>query len=201
MTLVLACATVAFEIRDRQIWQVMTKPVSRFRYLLGKWLGVVVLNAVILTIAGISTFLYIQYLRTTDVAQGMQGDLDRLAVREEVLTARSSDFPVYEPIPQDLLNDLVSQSIENDPLNDRYGENLPDHIRRGIERRITRELDFTRRTVPPGRNGEPGARTFVFAGLQDAYGGSSPLTLRYRLMLGDAEEPTTIQWASSSTRT
>ena len=188
MTIVLACATVAFEIRDRQIWQIMTKPVSKFRYLLGKWLGVVVLNAVILTIAGISTFLYIQYLRTTDVAQGVQGDLDRLAVREEVLTARSSDFPVYEPIPQDVLNDLVDQAVVNDPLNDRYGENLPDYIRRGIERRLERELDFTRRTVPPGRNGEPGARTFVFTGLKDAYGGSSPLTLRYRLMLGDAEE-------------
>ena len=37
MTLVLGCATVAFEIRDRQIWQVMTKPVSRLSYLFGKW--------------------------------------------------------------------------------------------------------------------------------------------------------------------
>jgi hypothetical protein len=191
MTLVLACATVAFEIRDRQIWQIMTKPVSKFRYLMGKWLGVVVLNAVILTIAGMSTFLYIQYLRTTDVAEGLQGDLDRMAVREEVLTARTSDYPIYEPIPQDVLDQMVAETVANDPQNERYGNNLPDFIRRGIERRINRELDFTRRTVPPGRDGEPGSRTFVFGGLMDAFGGRSPLTLRYRLMLGDAEETDT----------
>ena len=31
MTVFLACGTVAFEIRDRQIWQLMTKPVSRLQ--------------------------------------------------------------------------------------------------------------------------------------------------------------------------
>ena len=45
MTLFLACATVAFEIRDRQIWQLMTKPVNRFSYLLGKWLGVMAVSS------------------------------------------------------------------------------------------------------------------------------------------------------------
>ena len=191
MTLVLACATVSFEIRDRQIWQIMTKPVGKFRYLLGKWLGIVVLNVVILAIAGVSTFLYIQYLRTTSVAPGLQGDLDRLAVQEEVLTARKNDLPNYEPIPEELLADLVEDAVLNDPQNARYAGNVPPTILRGIERQIRREIDFTRRTVPPGVDGDPGMRTFFFDGLEEVIGTSSPLTLRYRLMLGDADETAT----------
>ena len=46
MTLFLSCATVAFEIRERQIWQLMTKPVHRINYLLGKWVGVATLNVI-----------------------------------------------------------------------------------------------------------------------------------------------------------
>ena len=150
----------------------MTKPVSRFRYLLGKWLGVVVLNAVIPTIAGISTFLY-PVSPHHRCRSGHARRLDRLAVAK-VPTARSSAFRCTAESRR-ICWMIWSQSIENDPLNDRYGRDLPDPVRRGIERRIRRG-SFTRRTVPPGQNGEPGARTFVFAGLQDAYG-SSPLTL------------------------
>merc|ERR1711965_137136 len=41
MTLVLACATVSFEVRDRQIWHLVTKPLGRLEYMIGKWLGLV----------------------------------------------------------------------------------------------------------------------------------------------------------------
>ena len=186
MTIVLGCATVAFEIRDRQIWQIMCKPVGKFRYILGKWLGILLLNAVVIFIAGISTFMYIQYLRTTDVAEGMQGDLDRLAVSEEVLTARRTDLPIYPPIPEELLQQYIQDAFENDPLREGQ-EEIPAYLERRLRRQFERDLDFTRRMVPPGREGEPGLRTFEFAGLSETVGTVSPLTLRYRFLIGGSE--------------
>ena len=46
LVLFLAVGSVAFEQRDRIIWQTMTKPVAPWQYLLGKWLGVVGIAAV-----------------------------------------------------------------------------------------------------------------------------------------------------------
>ena len=92
MTLMLGCATVAFEIRDRQIWQLMTKPLDRFSYLLGKWLGLVGLNAVLLLVCGVGIFLFVQWMRTRPAMD----DLDRIAVRDEVLAARESSRPGYQ---------------------------------------------------------------------------------------------------------
>lgn len=186
MTIVLGCATISFEIRDRQIWQIMCKPVGKFRYILGKWFGILLLNAIIIFIAGISTFLYIQYLRTTDVAEGVQGDMDRMAVTEEVLTARKTQLPLYDPIPVELLDQYIQDAYENDPLYDEQQE-IPGYLERRLRRRFERDLDFTRRMIPPGRDGEPGLRTFVFTGLDESVGSRSPLTLRYRFLIGGSE--------------
>ena len=186
MTIVLGCATVSFEIRDRQIWQIMCKPVSKFRYILGKWVGILLLNAMVIFIAGISTFLYIQYLRTTDVAPGVQGDMDRLAVTEEVLTARSTQLPQYPPIPEELLQQYIQGAFENDPLRETEDE-IPGYLERRLRRQFERELDFTRRMIPPGRDGEPGLRTFTFTDLNECVGSRSPLTLRYRFLIGGSD--------------
>ena len=90
MTLMLGCATVAFEIRDRQIWQLMTKPLDRFSYLLGKWLGIVGLDAVLLLVCGVGIFMFVQWMRTRPAMD----ELDRIAVRDEVLAARETSVPV-----------------------------------------------------------------------------------------------------------
>ena len=63
LTLVFSVSTVAFEQRDKTIWQTMTKPVASWQYVLGKWLGVVGLNAVLLTVCASAVFLFTEYLR------------------------------------------------------------------------------------------------------------------------------------------
>lgn len=84
MTVFLATATVAFEQRDKQIFQIASKPLGRFQYLLGKWLGLAVLNAVLLLMTGGAIFWFTQYLRT----QPAMDSYDRMAVTEQVLTSR-----------------------------------------------------------------------------------------------------------------
>ncbi len=192
MTLFLSCATVAFEIRDRQIWQLMTKPLLRVNYLLGKWLGVLSVNLVILLVAGVSIFTYVKYLSQLPVAPGMEGMLDRLAVRDEVLTARIGARPVLEQLTFDQIRSRVDQEIERDP--DLAGlREVPLAVKRRLARELIENHVNAQRSVPPIEELEPGGnqRTYVFTGLDRARDLQSTLTLRYRFhILRDDEHET-----------
>ncbi|MCH8159274.1 MAG: iron chelate uptake ABC transporter family permease subunit [Proteobacteria bacterium] len=50
LTILLACGSVALEIKSKQIQLIGTKPVPRWQLLLGKWLGIVLLDLVLLVI-------------------------------------------------------------------------------------------------------------------------------------------------------
>ncbi len=175
MTLFLSAGTVAFEIRDRQIWQLVSKPLSRFNYLAGKWLGVASVNLVILLVAGVSIFAYTKHLSRLPVAPGLPGALDRLAVRDEVLTARVGAAPLYQELDAEQLRARVEQAIRRDPEKAvRAGE-----ITRAEKNQMAREIQEAhlnaQRSIPPGEG-----RTYVFPGLGPARGLQSTLTLRYR---------------------
>lgn len=71
LTLFLSAATVAFEQRDKVIWQTMTKPVAPWQYILGKWIGVMGLNAVLLGVTAFGAYLFTEYLRR----QPAQGEM------------------------------------------------------------------------------------------------------------------------------
>jgi hypothetical protein len=92
LTLFLSAGTVAFEQRDRVIWQTMTKPVRHWEYVLGKWIGVMGLNAVLLTVTAAGVYLFTEYLSH----QRARGETAYL-VREDGMRADPTD-PAMEPI-------------------------------------------------------------------------------------------------------
>ena len=181
MTLFLSCATVAFEIRDRQIWHLMTKPLTPLNYLVGKWLGVMSVNLIVLTMAGISIFTYVQYLRELPVAAGQPGVEDRIAVDHEILTARTGTRPVYTELTPTELRGRVEQMIQRDPDLANLNE-----VPRSIKNRLAKELQLNaltaQRSIPPILPQVPGANqhTYRFTGLEQARGLQSAMTLRYR---------------------
>lgn len=184
MTLLLSCATVAFEIRDRQIWQLMTKPVGRLQYLIGKFIGVIGLNLVLLAVCGISIFVFIQHLRTRPAADV----LDAAAVRNEVLVARSAVRPQYAGIPRDELRQLVEDTVGNDQLLQaeiQSGALSEAEAKRTVAVQLTTDFLAKQRRVAPGEK-----RTFTFEGLDRAKAMGAPLTLRYLFYGGrsDAHE-------------
>lgn len=187
LTVFLACATVAFEIRDKQIWQVLTKPVSRIGYLLGKWVGILSLNLAILTIAGISVFLYLQYLRTAPVASGLQGDLDRLAVEEEILTARVETLPVYESLTNEQLAARVEQLIEADP-EIRDEESIRVQLRQKLRKEVQEQFLAKQRSIPPTVGGSYFSHSYRFEGLQHAKKTGTPLAFKYKFHIGASDE-------------
>ena len=56
MTVFLACWTLANEVAERQIHTISVKPIGRGAYLFGKWLGIMLLNAVLLTIVAAAIY-------------------------------------------------------------------------------------------------------------------------------------------------
>ena len=62
LTLFLSVATVAFEQRDKIIWQTATKPVASWQYVLGKWSGVMVLNLVLLSVSAGGVYIFTEFL-------------------------------------------------------------------------------------------------------------------------------------------
>lgn len=102
LTVFLACATIAGEIRGKQIILTATKPIPRWQFFFGKWLGIVVLNAVLLLITGASVWATSAILarRPTTVPD------DRERLRTEVMAAR---FGVKVDKPD--LNEAVEERL------------------------------------------------------------------------------------------
>ena len=84
VTVWLGCGTLAKEVEEAQLQMVVVKPVSRWEIWLGKWLGLVGLNAALLLVAGGSVFVLLKW-RATRLPPRQQEVL-----RNEVFVARGS---------------------------------------------------------------------------------------------------------------
>src|SRR5271155_180801 len=81
-TLWLSCGTLARDIEECQIQVVATKPIARWQIWIGKWLGIVALNAALLAISGSCVYGLLQWRATKLPAAEQQ------ILREQVLVAR-----------------------------------------------------------------------------------------------------------------
>lgn len=90
-TVFLSCATLSNELRTRSIQMVVTKPVTRFQVLLGKWLGVNGLNLLMVLLGGLTIYAFAVFIKT----RGVEGTFDRDArkLRDTVWTARIAAEP------------------------------------------------------------------------------------------------------------
>jgi len=86
-TLWLSCGTLARDIEECQIQVVATKPIARWQIWLGKWLGIVMLNAALLAISGACVFGLLQWRAAKLPAA------EQKVLREQVLVARGSARP------------------------------------------------------------------------------------------------------------
>ena len=190
LVLFFGVATVAFEQRDKIIWQTMTKPVAAWQYVLGKWLGVVALAAVLLLVSSVGVFLFTEGLRRTpavgevrayepmDDTQAMTED--RMILETRVLTARRSVFPT---LPFNAADPRFDEAVERRILDEqRQGDFNPspaDRVRFRAEALQQAAAEY--RSIDPRTEGN---EDFVFQGLGPAKAANTPLTLQYKI---DAE--------------
>lgn len=192
LTLFFAVATVAFEQRDRLVWQTMVKPVTPLAYLLGKWLGVMTLNLALLGVASTGVYLFVEVLRNQPargesapflMEDGKPGvTADRGLLETQVLAARAGatfeepdvDIERAARLAQSRLEDAIQRDFSLRDSPPRQREYL-----REVQNEIIKEAQEQYRAVPPG-----GQRTYVFTGLSGAVGMDRPLTVRYRIDSG-----------------
>lgn len=87
MTVLLACGLIGLDVRKRTIFSTMTKPLSRWRYIVGRWLGLVLLQGMLVACCGAIIYGVCYYLRQ-QASPANQVILDR-----EVFTARHRHSP------------------------------------------------------------------------------------------------------------
>jgi len=156
-TLWLACGTLARDIEDASIQMVVVKPIARWQVWLGKWLGLVLLNATLLTVAGGGVYGMLQW-RTArierDLARAKTAKDEKLAVhlgtqlsilRSEIFVARAS---LKEPAPD--INVDVEQQFQKIPNRDSMSPEQQQQTRLQLKERIT----AFQQVVPPGHRRE-----------------------------------------------
>ena len=136
-TLWLSCGTLARDIEECQMQVIVVKPIARWQVWLGKWLGIVSLNALLLALSGAGVYGLLQW-RATRLPPAEQK-----ALRNEVLVARGS-----------LKERSFNREIEAETdrmLQERLKQtqvtavDLPE-VRRQIRERVKAEYQV----VPPG---------------------------------------------------
>jgi hypothetical protein len=151
LTIFLACGSVCGDIDSGRIHMTLAKPLDRWEYLAGKWLGIVAFNFLMVALAGAGTYTFVKVLGRTLAAD----EADRSAVDRQVLTARAEVQPTHDrPEEYDAAIDAAIHQLEKDE---------PDAFRRNppaARRRIRREYDWQWHTVTPDM-----VSTFVFSGL------------------------------------
>lgn len=88
-TVFMACATLTSEFKTNTLHLVLTKPVTRFEVLVGKWLGIFLLNAMLLVLCGFAIYSLALFIRERPETFRR----DRLKVRDVLWTARAAARP------------------------------------------------------------------------------------------------------------
>lgn len=192
MTVFFSVGSVAFEQRDRIIWQTMAKPVRHWEYLVGKWLGVATLNAALLTVAGLGSFLFTEHLRRLPAHDEIRAfenadgttnpTTDRLILQSQVLVARAGAEPDVPPVPREELVRETERTIEAAKERDSTLVANPARLAELTNETYQERYSAWRnqlRTIEVGRSA-----TFVFSGLSRSAAEGRPLTLRYKLQAG-----------------
>src|ERR1035437_838713 len=130
-TLWLACGTLAGGIEECQMQMVAVKPIARWQIWLGKWLGIMLMNTLLLALAGGAVFALLQWRARKLPAEQLT------VLRNEVLVARGSarePQPDWEPIVEKIYQQRLKESSV--PAVDR------PLLRRQIAERAKAELQL-----------------------------------------------------------
>ena len=136
-TLWLSCGTLARDIEECQIQVVAVKPVARWQIWLGKWLGIMSLNAALLALSGASVYGLLQWRATRLPAA------EQKVLRNEVLVARGSakEKSVDDEIDTEASREL-QERLKKNPV---AKVDLPE-----VQRQIREQVKAEYQLVPPG---------------------------------------------------
>jgi ABC-type transport system involved in multi-copper enzyme maturation permease subunit len=167
-TLWLACGTLARDIEECQMQVVAVKPIARWQIWVGKWLGIMSLNAVLLGLAGLSIFCLLQWR-----ASRLPPDLQKV-LHNEVLVARGSAKP---PNVDKEIDAATEQALQDRLAKVRVDRADLTEVRKQIREQVKADYQL----VPPGYT----KRWKIDLGLAKNYLRDRPLYLRIKFNTAD----------------
>ncbi len=136
-TLWLACGTLARDIEDCTMQVVAIKPVARWQIWLGKWLGIMSLNAALLALSGACVYGLLQWRATRLPAA------EQKILRDEVLVARgSAKPPTFDTQIQEQTDRLLQERLQKNP---DIKANIPE-----ARKQLLEQVKAEYQVVPPG---------------------------------------------------
>jgi len=155
------------ELVHRQIFLVMTKPIPRWQYVVGKWLGITVLNALFLTSSGLTIFGMVHYIKRTHPPIDDRFDVAEL--NNEVLVARHA-------LPTKLPNFMQDAELEYDRnVEEGMYTDVPDFKPENEKVRLAKKHEARWRVVGPGDR-----RLFEFENILCDRAHKNTIQIRYK---------------------
>ena len=175
-----ACASMSVELGNRRMDLVVTKPIHPLQIWLGKWLGIMALNAVLLAAAGAATYALLQWK-----ARSVVKPEERRVLDHEIMVTREFVWADDEPIEARARQELARLT--------REGKLPPNVPPAAALTEIRSQLLAASRSVPPG-----GVRHWVFR-LAHPPRRSEEIRLRFKLASSRQVEntPAAYRWETA----
>jgi hypothetical protein len=200
LTLTLSTTTLWTEVRDKQIFVLESKPIRRWHVLVGKLLGILLVNAALLAVMGLVTWGSVHYLASRTQWRGKTWtDRDRRNAREQVLTARRVVAP--DPVPESEVEDFVDRNLE---LAIRRLEREGKAPRGNPEEAQAKARQFLREQFLNLANAVPPfyGHTWRFSGLTTPRRKDIEITIRFKFFSSEraSEEAVRVRWLFGAPR-
>ncbi len=139
LTIIVSIYTLTNDIKQRQIYTVITKPIRRYQLLLGKLLGVVLLSAALLAL--FSAIIYTITIYTPKFVDTDEADI--IQAENEFFTARASLVPPLVDVTEEVLD--TYEKLE------KGGQLPPDVPRSKIMAELTKRKQLEKRAAVVGQ--------------------------------------------------
>lgn len=141
LAMIISAYSLTSDIKNKQIYTVLTKPILRFQFIIGKLFGVVFLGAVLLTL--FASVIYLITVYTPSYSNATEDELNKL--NNEFLTARKSLKPVEIDVSKEV-EALYEKLERNNQLPDEE-----DMTPEKFKARLTSRKRFEKQAAVPGR--------------------------------------------------
>jgi hypothetical protein len=136
-TLWLSCGLLAREIEEAQMQMVVVKPIARWQIWIGKWLGILMLNALLLLLAGVAIFGLMEW------RAGKLSAKEQKILRNEIFVARKiarETMPDYDEQARKVVQEKLKTSAPPEGLSIAQVQTI-----------IREQLKSRDQLVPPNR--------------------------------------------------
>ena len=153
VTVIAGAGVITSDLRDKQIELLVVKPIPRWQYVVGRFLGVVLLDVILLGIAATGLYLVVQHLRGTEAVDVN----DRRTIETDIFTARIQQSP---DSPLEAFDAWVQRRVADLKKQNRYTaiiesycqqfEITADDARMKLKDELLQEAAARYATTPPG---------------------------------------------------